>query len=118
MGGARGEATIQAGDREFVVLYTNRALAEAEEQTGKSIIQISEGFANGATGVSDLAYLLRAGMEAARRDAREGGRPVSMPTAFEVLDDAGFAVVAEAVMLAVAAVLSYGTSAEDSDPNL
>lgn len=118
MPGARGEATIEAGDREVAVLYTNRALAEAEEQIGKSIIETSQGFAEGKIKVSDVAHLLRAGMEAARRDARTGGRPVSMPAVFEVLDEVGLVAVAEVVMIAVAEVLTYGTDAEVDDlPN-
>lgn len=123
MPGARGEATIQAGDREVRVLFTNRAIAEAEEQADKSIIEISQGYADGKSGIRELAVLLRAGMEAARREARIGGRPISMPAAYEVLDTAGFTAVAEAVMMAVAAVLSYGTDMagelgeEDSSKN-
>lgn len=118
MTGARGEAVIEAGDREVPVLMTNRAIAVAEEQTGKSILEILEGYyADGKSGMRELAYLLRAGMESARRDARIGGRPVSLPQAYEVLDEVGFAKVAEAVMMAVAAVLSYGTEAEDEVPN-
>lgn len=117
MAGARGEATIQAGDREVRVLFTNRAIAEAEEACGKSIIEVSQGYADGKSGIRELAALLRAGMEGARRDERTGGRPISMQETYEVLDDAGFAAAAETVMMAVAAVLSYGTEAEDDLPN-
>lgn len=114
--GARGEGTIQAGDREVVVLYTNRALAEAEQRMGKSVIGVAQGFAGGESGVLEIVYLLQAGMEAARRDARSGGRPIPLGDAYQVLDEAGFAAVAGVVMTAVAAVLSYGTG-EAEDPN-
>jgi len=107
MPGARGEATIQAGEREVHILFTNRALADAEAQIGKSIIGIAQGFAEGTTGVGDIAHLLRAGMEAARRDARAGGKVVTLNDAFQVLDEAGFTAVSVAVMEAVSAVLSF-----------
>lgn len=115
MPGARGEATIQAGEREVRILFTNRALAEAEGQIGKSIIGVAQGFTEGTTGIGDIAHLLRAGMEAARRDAHAGGKVVTLKDAFQVLDEAGFSAVTVAVMEAVAAVLSFGT--EDQDPN-
>lgn len=107
MPGARGEAELQANGRTLRVLFTNRALAEAEAAIGKGIIGVAQGFDAGTSGVLELAQLLRAGMEAARRDAREGGRPISMDEAYAVLDEVGFSGVAEAVFLAVAAVLSY-----------
>ena len=114
MAGARGEATIQAGEREVHILFTNRALAEVETRLKQSIIGVAQGFADGTAGVTELVHLLRAGMEAARREAREGGR-VSLNEAFEVLDEAGFTAVTMAVMDAVSAVLSFGTA--DQDPN-
>lgn len=116
MPGARGETTIQAGEREVRVLYTNRALAEAEGALGKSIIGVAQGFSAGLSGVTELAHVLRAGMEAARRDARAGGRAIGLEEAYEVLDAAGFASVAQAVFTAVAEVLSYDGGG-DGSPN-
>lgn len=103
---ARGEQTIQAGDREVPLLFTNRALAGAEKELGKGIVAVLQNFEDGAS-VSDVAILLRHGMEAARRDARTGGRPVSMLDAYDVLDEAGFAATMMAVVEGVAAVLQY-----------
>lgn len=119
--GARGEGTIRAGDREVQILFTNRALAQAEQAMGKSTIAVTQGFLNGAAGIGDLAHLLQAGMEAARRDSGERGRVVTTRDAYNVLDEAGFAAVTQVVMEAVAAVLSYGADVngdgEDADPN-
>jgi hypothetical protein len=115
MPGARGEATIQAGEREVTILFTNRALAEAEGQIGKSIIGVAQGFAEGTTGIRDIAYLLQAGMEAARRDARAGGKVVTLNDAYQVLDAVGFTAVSVAVMEAVSAVLSF--TGGDEVPN-
>lgn len=61
--GARGEAIIRSGDAEYRILFTNRALAEAEIAIGKSIIVIARGFVNGATGIGDTAQLLAVGLE-------------------------------------------------------
>lgn len=117
MAGARGEATIQLADREVTVLFTNRALAEVEQKLGRSILATAQGLADGTTGIGEVVILLRAGMEAARRDAREPGPAVALNTAYDVMDEAGFGPVAEAVMEAVGAVLSWGTSSEGEDPN-
>lgn len=114
MSGARGEATIQAGAQEVHVLFTNRALAEVEGQLNRSILAVANGFADGTSGMTETAHLLRAGMEAARRDAHEGGPAVSIGRAFEVLDEAGFSAVTVAVCEALSAVLAYG--AGESEP--
>jgi hypothetical protein len=116
--GARGEVTIQRNDGGDVrVLYTNRALANAEKMMRKSIVEVARGFAEGQSGISDIAYVLLAGMEAARVDARIGGKQYSMNDAFDVLDEVGFAGVAGPVMEAVSEVLSY-SGAVPADPNV
>lgn len=109
--GARGEGTILAEGREVQVLYTNRAIAQAERALGRSILDVAQGFAEGQSGVGDVAVLLRAGMEAHRRDARVGGRAITVDDAYGVMDDAGFPAVSEVVMLAISDVLSYGVDA-------
>jgi hypothetical protein len=104
---ARGEGILQLEDREVPILFTNKALAAAEKQMERSVLAVAQSFSTGESGISDLAALLHAGMEAARRDARIGGRPVSLNDAYEVLDEVGFADVATVVMEGVATVLSY-----------
>lgn len=106
---ARSEAVLTAGNKEVHLLYTNRALADAETQSGKSIVAITGGLSTGASGISEIAALLRAGMEAARRDAGAGGRAVTINDAYEVLDEVGFELIATTVVTAVADVLSYGS---------
>jgi hypothetical protein len=112
---ARGEGTIQADGAEVSVLFTNRALAEAEKAIGRGIIGVAQGFQDGRSGVGDVAQLLRAGMEAARRDQRRGGQAVTLADAYEVLDAAGFTATANVVMTAVAAVLGYSGEVEEAD---
>jgi hypothetical protein len=58
--------------------------------------------------------LLRAGMDAARQDARRGGKPVSNDDALEIIDAIGFTGAAPPVMEAIAAVIGY-TSQDDAD---
>ena len=118
MSGARGEEYIQLSDgSELRILMTNRALIQVEDRMNGSIIEISQGFSEGSSGITEVVQLLRSGMDAARLDEHRGGRGISRQDALDVLDDVGFAGVAEAVMLAVGAVLSYKAGGEDADPN-
>jgi len=125
MTGARGESIIQSRDgegREYRILFTNRALAEAESTIGKSIIAIAQGFQVGATGFSEISKLLAAGLEAARREARTGGRTLTIMDAYKVMDEVGFTECSRAVMEAIGAVLRYGNEdterpASDAAPN-
>lgn len=111
MTGARGEVTIDVpGDDPVTVLFTNRALADAERATGKTVLELASGARDGRLGVGDTAHLLHVGMEAARRDARVGGRSYTLNDAYGVLDRVGFAAALAAVMEAIASVLSF-------DPN-
>jgi hypothetical protein len=113
MSGARGEAIIQAGEREVRALFTNRALAEAEVDIGRSIIEISRGFAAGRVGVGEIAKLLHRGMEAAQRDARAGNR-MSLDSAYDVMDAAGYPVVARAIIEAIIVTMSHGSATKES----
>jgi hypothetical protein len=118
---ARGESTIKVGDREVPILFTNRALLNAEKQTGKGIIGILNGFVEGTSGLGDLVALLRCGMEAARLDARRGGKPISNEDAIDIIDAIGFTEAIVPVMEAVSVVISYASQAEPieqgDDPN-
>lgn len=121
--GARGETAVEMPDgSEQRLLYTNRALIEAERALGKSVIGIAEGFTTGTSGMSETLVLLQVGMEAARHEAREGGRRISERDAERVMDAVGFTGVVGPVMEGVAEVLSYDPTADaeadpDEDPN-
>lgn len=109
-----GEGVIRAGERDVLVRFDNRALAQAEQQMGKSVLGVARGFADSSTGsgITELAHLLRAGMQAARK--RNKGRPVTMSDAYRVMDEAGFSEVTTVVMRALSDVLGYDP-AEDSE---
>lgn len=104
--GARGERVIETEDGEVRVLFTNRALANAETQLNRGVFEVLADLQSGGR-IGDVAVLLQAGMEAARRDAREGGKPVSPAQAYAVLDEVGYAAAVIAVVEAVAEVVSY-----------
>ena len=118
--GARGEGVIPLpeGD-EVTVLYTNRALVEAETALGKPILVAVQAMAEGAIAVGDVVQLLLVGMRAARRDARTSGAVPTVADAYDIMDQVGLTSVTAIVIEAVAAVLSYGqnTDAADQDPN-
>ncbi len=112
---ARGEGTIRVDGREVTVLFTNRALVQAEKQMGKSVI----GVVNGGyerLGLSELVVLLRSGMEAAHRDNGETVR-VTLDDAYEVLDLAGFTSVYGVVVKGISDVISYSQNGDEPDPN-
>ena len=104
---ARSETTIFTDDNEVKLLYTNRALANAEKLMGKSVIQVAQGFADGESGITEMAMLLQAGMAEYKRDARVGGKPITLDDAYDVMDEAGFTEVAQVVMESVAEVISF-----------
>jgi hypothetical protein len=107
MAGARGEGYLELDGETFAVLFTNRALAEAERALGKSVVQIANAFGRDAIGVGDVAQLLTVGLEHARRDSRSRPQSYTINDAWDLLDKLGFAVVVEAVMLAIVQVISY-----------
>jgi hypothetical protein len=104
---ARGEVTITLPDGEETrLLYTNRALGEAEQTMGKPILGILDGLSKNQAGISEIAGLLRAGMEAARRDEKRGGKPPTVNDAYDLMDAIGFAEAVKAVAEGVTAVLT------------
>lgn len=121
--GARGEGVIIVHGKAINLLFTNRALLTAEKQMGKGILDVSQGFISGTSGITELVALLRCGMEAANQEARKGSKPVSNNDALDVIDEVGFVLAIEPVMTAVAAVISYKpddgdeVGEGDSDPN-
>lgn len=117
--GARGEGVIILPDgSEVAVLFTNRALVEAEQAIQKSILALSREFERGTFSIGDVAQLTLVGMRAARRDSRGGGPAPTLNDIYEILDQVGFSEVAKVVVGAVAEVLSFSPdNGEESDPN-
>lgn len=116
--GARGEGQLEVDGKVYEILFTNKALADAEKATGKTVLQLANEARAQATGMGDTAQLLYIGIETARRENRSGGKSYSLMDAWRIMDALGFAAVLTVVLEAMTDVLSYGTgSAEDEEPD-
>lgn len=104
MAGARGEGTIQYQGETLPVLLTNRAIAEAEKATGKTMVQLAR---SSDIGMGDVVHLLRAGLEYGRRDANLRRQVYSVDEAYDVMDELGFTTCAKVVLGALADVIAY-----------
>jgi len=113
--GARGEASLQAGDESYPILFTNRAIFRAERVIGKPVLQITSALSEQTLSMGDLVRMLLIGLEEGRRDARDGKRPYALNDAWDVLDAAGFRAVLVAVFDALAQVLSYSQEANEQE---
>lgn len=114
----RGQRTFEAGDREITILLTNRAFASAEERLDKGIVGILQGFETGASGIREVAALLWAGMQAARRrghhiEPRSGSR-VTINDAYDIMDEIGLPRALTIVAETIAEAMAYES---DPDPN-
>ena len=110
---ARSEQIITTDDREVKILYTNRALATAEKLMGKSVISVAQGFADGGSGIAEIAILLQVGIDEYRRDARLGGPAITVNDAYSIMDEVGFSEIAGVVMNAIAQVLGYNRNSKN-----
>ena len=120
MAGARGEAVIQTESGEVNALYTNRALVDIEAATGNNIILHTQNLEHFETGVTEVAHILRIGMETYRRVKALGGQLIKMKHALDVIDELGYLEVANVVM-PVAVKACVNPNAEDDeqeDPNV
>lgn len=113
--GARGEGYLTVEGEQIPILFTNRALAEAEQMTGKGVLQLVREAKDGDMSIGDTANLLRVGLEHARRESGSGHKAYTMLDAWRFLDVLGFGAVAAAVLEAVAAVLAYGPTIAQED---
>ena len=122
--GARGEAFLQAGDESYPIVFTNRAIFQAERVIDKTVLQITSALSEQTLSMGDLVRMLLIGLEAGRRDAgfaisatRQGNRPYALNDAWDIMDLAGFRAVVVAVFAALAEVLSYSQEANDQEPD-
>lgn len=114
MSGARGETWIDEEGQQHALLFTNRALVEAEHALKRTVLDIASAATAGNLGVGDVARLALIGLEYSRRDRRENRRSYSIDEVMDILDEFGFTAVAAAVFSGLAAVLSYKRG--DGDP--
>jgi len=118
---ARGERVIETPDDEVRILFTNLALANAEQRMNKSVLAVARQLIDGQAGITEVAHLLRAGMEAANRSNGRRREAVSLADAYAVMDQVGLTTVITAVLEAMTEVLMYrgeaGLPDGGADPN-
>lgn len=114
--GARGEGLLTVDGETYAVLFTLRALADAERATGKTVMQLMTMAQAGAFGVGDLAQLLTIGLEYARREGRTRAAGFNLNDAWRLLDQLGFTPVATVVIEALTAVMTYAPAKEGAGP--
>ena len=114
--GARGEGRLEADGEVFTILYTNRALADAEVATGKSIMGMVSAFQRDVIRIRDMAELLAVGLEHSRRETRSRPKTYKVDEAYELMDRVGFGSVALVVMEAIAAVLMFDRDKDSDGP--
>jgi hypothetical protein len=112
--GARGEAVLEMDGQSYSILFTNRAIAEAEQRTGKAFLHMLRCATTGDLGVNDVANLLVTGLEAARRETG-GGKPYQITKAFELMDAVGFTQAAAAVVSALSDVLTFSSQKDEGE---
>ncbi len=95
---ARGERLFTANGREMRILFTNRALARAEADTGRSVVALLRRLVDGDVSIADVAHLLHRGLEGA-------GQSATLDDAYDIMDGVGFACIAPLVLEAFADVL-------------
>ncbi len=115
--GARGEGWLDEADRKYPILFTNRALADAERALGKSILEVVETVHERKLSLDDLARVLVIGLEYGRKDAGDQRKSYTRDDAFGLLDEFGFGQIASTVFEALAAVLSYAPAKSETDAN-
>jgi hypothetical protein len=114
--GARGEGQLGLDGETYVILFTNRAIADAERATGKTVMKLMRGFASDDIGMSDVAILLMVGLQYARREHRSRAGANDTQDAWTLLNKLGFAAVASVVFTALTEVMSYRQNQENGDP--
>jgi len=125
---ARGEQIITSPEgEEYRILYTNRALAEAEKACGKPVMAVLQDLVEwfesakateslgtaGEISVTVLGNLLRTGLDAARMANREGGKGISLNTAYRIMDEVGTFEVIGPILLGILEALGLGDEAAD-----
>ncbi len=100
---ARGEGFLG----ELPVLFTNRALADAERKLGRTITEILSAASGGRFGISETASLLAIGLEYGRRDRKESRANYTEQDAYNLMDEHGWSDCAKMVIEAISTVLTY-----------
>lgn len=117
-----GSTSFEFNGQTFRLLFSNRALADAEKMLGKSIPSIFKTIEN--VGFNDIAVMFFVGMDAAKRYYRLPGKRYSMNDTFQLMDEIGFIAITPIIAKAVGDVIQYKSELlsgdsedEDESPN-
>jgi len=111
--GARGEGYLELDGKRYELLFTNRALADAERLTGRSVMLFLRDAAT--MSMTDLVQYVAIGLRYAQQasgGSRRGGNETEM--AWRLLDEHKMTPVARVVLEAIGEVLDTGDT--DSPP--
>jgi len=114
--GARGEGYLELDGKRYELLFTNRALVEAERLTEKSAMRFLRDAKAGDISIGDVAQYVSVGLRYSSRDGGVQGAGLDVNNAWRLLDGIGFETVAAVVLVALAAVMSYQRGDIDSPP--
>ena len=115
--GARGEGILTVEGVEHRVLFTNRAMAEAERRTGRTISSLARAAAAGELTLNELVNLLVVGLEAARQ-SDHGAAVYTLQRAWDLMDSAGYMETMAVVIGAASEALTWSPAgAEGDSPN-
>ena len=112
--GARGEGYIDEENQQYPVLFTNRALAEAERALDQTILELMQNATR--LGINAMATLLKIGLEEARKERRDNHAAYTVPDAIRIMDEFGYGRVTTVVAGAMAAVVTYSKEGSESPP--
>jgi len=112
--GARGEGSITVDGEQLPILLTNRALAEVEKATDFRAFTLAiRGVEGIDLSINVLEHLMRAGLEYARRDAKDWGHsPYTIKDAQRIIDEVGIVPASMVILNAYRAVMTYGADAD------
>jgi hypothetical protein len=114
--GARGEGYLELDGETYAILFTNRAIAEAEQATGKTILQLVNAGASNGLGMREVSQLLTVGLTWARREGLGTARGNVAQDAWRLLDQLGFAACLEIVLTALADVIGFRSDKGATNP--
>ena len=114
--GARGEGYLELDGETYAILLTNRAIAEAEQATGKTILQLLAAGADNSLGMREVAAVMTVGLSWGQREGLGTGRGAVQQNVWRLLDQLGFVACLEVVIEALSAVVDYRRKRDDIDP--
>lgn len=104
----RGEAFIELdGEQQVGMLFTIRAISQAEKKIGTGILALIAETQAGTVGMEAVATLLQCGVMAYRNENGGKSKQATLEYAYDVIGAAGYSHAVEVIFEAIADALSY-----------